>query len=178
MTIGAVEASLSPSMDIQVSSNFERFLFELKGRRGAAAASAMQEFRASGRLPVARSEWEEATRAFSGCRVDDEATRRTIAAVWRETGELLDPHSAIGVAAARARRGDPAVPMVALACAHAAKFPEAVEAATGRRPSLPAPLADLMDRPERVTVLPKDLAAVQGFVRSHAQMAVGREAVR
>jgi threonine synthase len=169
MTIGGVEPSLSPSMDIQVSSNFERFLFELKGRSGAAVALAMQEFRRTGTLPVGVAEWQASQRLFTGYRVDDAGTRESIAATWRTSGELLDPHSAVAVAAARAMRRDPAIPMVALACAHPAKFPDAVEAATGIRPALPPHLADLMMRRERITVLPNDIAAVQRFIGAHAR---------
>ena len=170
MSIGTVEPSLSPSMDIQVSSNFERLLFELKGRSGAAVAEAMRAFRASGTLPASDAEWRNAARLFTGARVDDEMTTATIAETYRRTGELLDPHSAIAVRAAADAAGHaPDVPMVALACAHAAKFPEAVERATGRRPPLPDHLADLMERRERVTVLPNDLAAVQRFVREGAR---------
>jgi threonine synthase len=171
MTIGTVEPSLSPSMDIQVSSNFERLLFELKGRDGAAVAAAVKTFRATGTLPASEAEWQAARRVFSGCRIDDAATTRSIAETWRSTGELLDPHSAVAVAAARRMRGRE--PLVALACAHAAKFPDAVEAATGRRPALPPHLADLMERRERVTVLPNDLAAVQRFVRERARTTLG-----
>jgi threonine synthase len=171
MTIGTVEPSLSPSMDIQVSSNFERLLFELKERDGALVAAAMGEFRRTGTLPSNGAEWREAQRLFSGHRVDDAATSRTIAATWRATGELLDPHSAIAVAAAEAEAPSD-VPIVALACAHPAKFPDAVEAATGIRPALPSFLADLMTRRERVTILPNDLAAVQRFVRDHARPVV------
>jgi threonine synthase len=169
MTIGGVERSLSPSMDIQVSSNFERFLFELKGRSGAAVALAMQEFRRTGTLPVGVAEWQASQRLFTGYRVDDAGTRESIAATWRTSGELLDPHSAIAVAAACAMRRDRAIPMVALACAHPAKFPDAVEAATGIRPALPPHLADLMMRRERITVLPNDTAAVQRFIGAHAR---------
>ncbi len=169
MTIGTVEPSLSPSMDIQVSSNFARFLFELKGGDGAAVAAAMRAFRATGTLPASAAEWREATRLFASCRVDDEETRATIAATWRRSGELLDPHSAVAVAAARMAARQSGAPIVALACAHPAKFPDAVEAATGIRPSLPPILADLMERQERVTLLPNDLNAVEEFVRAHAR---------
>jgi threonine synthase len=93
----------------------------------------------------------------------------SIAETWRRSGELLDPHSAIAVAAARAAARDPAVPMVALACAHPAKFPEPVAAATGVRPALPAALSDLMERRERSTLLPNDLSKVQDFIRNHAR---------
>jgi threonine synthase len=168
MTIGTVEPSLSPSMDIQVSSNFERLLHELKGRDGAAVAAAMAEFRRTGTLPTSAAEWDEARRLFAAHRVDDAATMREIAATFRATGELLDPHSAVAVAAARTEK---ASPMVALACAHPAKFPDAVEKATGARPVLPPALADLMQRKERLAVLPNDLAAVQRFVRDVARVA-------
>jgi threonine synthase len=168
MTIGTVEPSLSPSMDIQVSSNFERLLHELKGRDGAAVAAVMAEFRGTGTLPTTREEWDAARRLFAAHRVDDAATMQEIAATWRTTGELLDPHSAVAVAAARAEKGNP---MVALACAHPAKFPDAVEKATGIRPALPPALADLMERKERMTVLPNELGAVARFVRDVARVA-------
>jgi threonine synthase len=169
MAMGTVEPSLSPSMDIQVSSNFERLLFELKGRSGAAVAAAMRDFRGSGTLPVSTAEWRQAQALFTGHRIDDAGTTAEIAATFRRTGELIDPHTAVAVATARAVRRDPAVPMVALACAHPAKFPDAVEAATGRRPALPPHLADLMSRRERTTVLPNELKRVQAFVREHAR---------
>ena len=169
MTIGTVEPSLSPSMDIQVSSNFERVLLELKGGSASAVAAAMREFRASGTLPVSEAEWRKAQSLFISHRVDDSGTTAEIARTWTATGELIDPHTAVAVATARAVRRDPAVPMVALATAHPAKFPEAVEAATGRRPALPPAMADLMARPERTIVLPNALARVEDFVRRHAR---------
>lgn len=167
MSVSEVQPTLSPSMDIQVSSNFERLLFDLLGRDGALVERAMTAFRKTGRLPIGDAEWRKATALFQGHRVDDERTKRVIAEAFAETGELIDPHTAVGIDAACARRGDASVPMVALATAHAAKFPEAVEAATGVRPELPARLADLYDREERITVLPNDLAAVSGFIRQH-----------
>ena len=169
MTIEPVEPSLSPSMDIQVSSNFERLLFELKHRDGAAVAGALAEFRRTGSLPASEAEWRAAQGLFAACRVDDDATRRSIADTWRETGELIDPHTAVAVAAAKAGRRRRDVPMVALACAHPAKFPEAVAAATGRRPELPGRLADLLQRPERRPKLANDLGAVEDYVRAHAR---------
>ena len=169
MTIEPVVPSLSPSMDIQVSSNFERLLFELKGRNGAAVAAAIGDFRKTGTLPPDEQAWRAARALFAAFRVDDEATRRSIAETFRTTGELIDPHSAVAVAAAKAARRDPSVPMVALASAHPAKFPEAVVEATGVRPPLPARLADLMQRPERRPRLPKDLRAVEDYVRAHAR---------
>jgi threonine synthase len=119
-------------------------------------------------LPTTREEWDAARRLFAAHRVDDDGTMREIAATFRATGALLDPHSAVAVAAARAEKGNP---MVALACAHPAKFPDAVEKATGVRPALPPALADLMAREERVAVLPNDLVAVERFVRDVARVA-------
>jgi threonine synthase len=169
MTMAGVEPSLSPSMDIQVSSNFERLYFELKGRDGAAVAAAFKTFRATGTLPASDGEWRRARDLFKAHRVDDEQTLAEIANTYLSTGALLDPHSAIAVATARHAGGDPAVPMVALACAHPAKFPAAVERATGVHPPLPPELSDLYDRPERRTVLPKDLAAVERFIVERAR---------
>ncbi|BBK45139.1 threonine synthase [Allostella vacuolata] len=164
LSIGTVEPSLSPSMDIQVSSNFERLLFELFDRDGAALSRAMADFRRDGVLAISPERWQRARDGFVGHRLDDAGTLATIRSVWQSTGEILDPHSAIGVATADACRDDPAVPMVALACAHPAKFPDAVERATGIRPALPGRLSDLLSRPERVVVLPNDLAVVEDFV--------------
>jgi threonine synthase len=169
MTMGTVEASLSPSMDIQVSSNFERLLFELYDRDGRALAQAMSDFRRDGRLAIGAERWRRATRDFTGFRLDDAGTLATIRRLWQTTGEILDPHSAIAVATADACRGDPSTPMVALACAHPAKFPDAVERATGIRPALPARLSDLLNRPERMAVLPNDLATIEEFVAARSQ---------
>jgi threonine synthase len=170
MTIGAVEPSLSPSMDIQVASNFERLYFELKGGDGTAVAAGMKSFRSTGTLPVSQQEWQETRGLFAAQRLDDAGIRAEIAATWRGTGELIDPHSAVAVAAARAaRRREPARPMVALATAHPAKFPEAVESATGIRPKLPPHLAEMMTQPERSVALPNELAAVARFVRERAR---------
>ena len=169
MTIAGVEPSLSPSMDIQVSSNFERLYFELKNRDGAAVAAAFKSFRATGTLPASDQEWQAARNLFAAHRVDDEQTLAEIAATYHATGALLDPHSAVAVAAARRAKPDAAAPMVALACAHPAKFPAAVERATGIHPPLPPELADLYERPERRTVLPKDLAAVERFIVERAR---------
>ena len=171
MTIAGVEPSLSPSMDIQISSNFERFYFELKARDGAAVAAAFKSFRATGTLPTSTEDWRHARELFAAARVDDEATVAEIAMTYRMTGELLDPHSAIAVAAARRMRRDPAAAMVALASAHPAKFPEAVERATGIRPRLPMRMADLLDRPERMQVLPNELSAVERFIVERARPA-------
>jgi threonine synthase len=173
MIVAAVEPSFSPSMDIQVSSNFERLYYEAAGRDGVAVAAAMRDFRTTGSLPDEPARWQYVRREIDAHRVDDAGTRATIAKVFAETGEILDPHSAIAFAAARARGNRDGTPMVSLACAHPAKFPDVVEAATGIRPALPAALADLDDRPERIHRLPADLGAVERFITERA--ALGRE---
>jgi threonine synthase len=174
MALRGVEPSLSPSMDIQVSSNFERLLFELRGRDGRAVADAMTRFRASGALPVSAGELDAARAEFSAHACDDDATRAEIARTWRGSGIMLDPHSAVGVAAARAHRaaagaGANAAPMIVLGTAHPAKFPEAIEQAIGIRPTLPPRLGDLMERPERLVRLNNDISAIKEYVRAHAR---------
>ncbi len=169
MTLAPVEPSLSPSMDIQVSSNFERLYFELAARDGAATAAAFRAFRDSGTLPASPQLWRAAQDLFAAHRVGDDETRAAIAETWRNSGALLDPHSAVAVAAAQAARRDPALPMVALATAHPAKFPEAVERAVGFRPAPPPPLAELLGRPERIEVLPNDISAIERFVADRAR---------
>lgn len=169
MTIGAVEPSLAPSMDIQVSSNFERLYYELKQGDAASLTAAMTAFRRTGTLPATRSEWQQAATLFAASRVDDDGILAEIAATYRATGVMLDPHSAVAVAAAKAKRRDAAVPMVALATAHPAKFPDAVERAIGMRPAMPKRLAAVLTLPERAPLLPNDLAAVKKFVRDRAR---------
>ena len=167
MTIDEVVPTSSPSMDIQVSSNLERLLFELLDRDGAAVAEQLDRFRASGSFrldPVLHAALAD---GWAGARFDDGTVRDCIATEADRSGVVLDPHSAVGVLAARACRRDPSVPMVALATAHPAKFPDAVADATGIRPPLPERLADLHERPERLTRLPNDLAVVQEFVEAH-----------
>jgi len=171
MTLAPVVPSLSPSMDIQVSSNFERLLFELKGRNGAAVTEAIRAFRRTGALPEDNQAWHAARGLFSAYKVDDTQTMQTIAETYARTGVLIDPHTAVAVAAARAEIAEGGVnsPMIALACAHPAKFPEAVERATGIRPVLPPELADLFERRERIIALPNDVGAVSQFIRAHAR---------
>jgi threonine synthase len=166
MSVRPVEPSLAPSMDIQVSSNFERLLFELLGRDGAATAAAMQAFRATGRMPVPEPAWQRARQLFHGFSLDDAATIAEIRRLHAATGYSADPHSAIGIAAARALPCGHGVPMVAMATAHPAKFPDAIEQAIGSRPPLPTRLADLYERTERYTRAPNDLAAVEAQVRA------------
>ncbi len=179
MTIGKVEPTISPSMDIQVSSNFERLYFELAGRDGKAVASAFAEFRKTGRLPVTKAQWDNSRRLFAAYRVDEDQTRAAIAAVYKESGRLIDPHSAVALAAAKRARGDtslkmPGGPLVAVATAHPAKFPDAVESATGIRPEAPPRLAQIMKLPERLERLPNRLDAVEDFIASRARLGRGR----
>lgn len=171
MAAAPVVPTFSPSMDIQISSNFERLLFDLLDRDGDAVTAALNGFRAEGKFVVTEAQLAKALTIFSGHRVDEDGTMATIAATWEESGYLLDPHTAVGVAAAKADPLDPAIPMVVLATAHAAKFPDAVEKASGRRPPLPPRLSDLYEREERLTDLPNDLGVVQQFVVSHARAA-------
>ena len=166
MSVDGVVPTLSPSMDIQVSSNFERYLFDLFDEDGSEVVRVMEAFRAQGRFAIDEDSMADVRSLISGFRLDDAQTKDTIRRVFEETGELLDPHTAIGVAAGRACRRDAGVPMIALATAHPAKFPAAVEAATGVRPALPPRLADLFERKERYDVLPNDVEAVKAYVRN------------
>jgi threonine synthase len=173
MSITGVKPSLSPSMDIQVASNFERLLFELKGRNGAAVAQTVAAFRRDGALPADDQAWQAATKSFAGHRIDDAGTLAEIGNTYKRTGMLIDPHTAVAVAAARARLEDDQggdAPMVALATAHPAKFADAVEQATGVRPPLPSALGEIMEKPERVAVLPNNIATVARFIRERARL--------
>jgi threonine synthase len=151
-------------MDIQVSSNVERLLFELYDRDGTAVADLMTEFRDTGSIDMGGTRLAAVGEIFDGARFDDDETRAEMRRTYEERGVLIDPHTAVGLAAARARRRDPVHPLVVLGTAHPAKFPDAVEAATGVRPPLPEFLSDLLDRPERLTPLPNDVATVAEFV--------------
>ena len=164
MNVTGVHPTLSPSMDIQVSSNFERLLFEMNGRDGGMTASQLQRFRDRGVLSVEQDQYEQwIAPTFRASRANDHDTLSTIRSVYEEFGMLIDPHTAVGVKAAR-EQAEEGVPMLTLATAHPAKFPDAVERATGVRPELPEHLADLFNKPERTNDLPNDLAAVEAFV--------------
>jgi threonine synthase len=159
--------TLSPSMDIMISSNFERMLFELHERDGAAIAKLMEDFK-SGAVSIDAARFAKARELFSSLAVDDAQTCNTIAKVLAESEYLLDPHSAIGVEAARQCRASKDLPVITLATAHPAKFPEAVrKAGYPQDPPLPAHMSDLFVREERCTVLPKDLQAVQQFMTTN-----------
>ena len=166
MSMAPVEPTLSPSMDIQVSSNFERLLFELLDRDAVATTETMLSFRATGRMTVADAVWHRARALFHGFRLDDPGTEAEISRLYATTGYLADPHTAIGIAAARAHPCAGGVPIVAMATAHPAKFPDAMQRATGERPALPARMADLFGRPEKFTVLPNDLPAIESAIRT------------
>ena len=157
-----VKPSISPSMDIQVSSNFERALFDAYGRDGAAIAQLMSEMK-SGGFKISQGALETLRATFASGRCSEDETRATIARTLAATGELLCPHSAVGVKVAEEHLGR--APMITLATAHPAKFPDAVEQASGIHPALPPRMADLFQRPERVTRVPNDLAALQSLVR-------------
>ena len=159
---GKVVATTSPSMDIQVSSNFERLLFDMVGRDGAKVANLMGHLAKSKRFMLLGEGLDAARETFLSQRVDEAEAAATIAQVWQECDILLDPHTAVGVKAAREVMGDS--PMVTLATAHAAKFPDAVEAASGQHPALPSHMADLLTREERVDILPADLKALQAHI--------------
>ena len=157
-----VKPSISPSMDIQVSSNFERALFDAYGRDGKAVAALMGEMK-SGGFTISQGALQMLQATFASGSCSESETSATITASLAATGELLCPHSAVGVKVAGEHLG--ATPMITLATAHPAKFPDAVEAATGIRPGLPPRMADLFDRPERVTRVANDLPAIQALIR-------------
>ncbi|PCI38314.1 MAG: hypothetical protein COB46_11710 [Rhodospirillaceae bacterium] len=154
----------SPSMDIQISSNFERFMFEMLDRDASALSALMDEFKTSGNFSVSDTVMDRIRDLIDGERFDDEAVSKLIGKVHADSGYLLDPHSAIGIGAAGAKRGDQDVPIVALATAHPAKFPDVVKAASNVHPDLPDFLADLHDRPERSHTLENDYNVIKGYI--------------
>jgi threonine synthase len=165
---GTVTPTAAPSMDIQVSSNFERLLFDLGGRDGVALAAQMAGFEATKAMQLTNQQREGAAKLFSSARAEPDDMAQAIRWAWENTGELLDPHTAIGLHAARAADLPRDVPVVTLATAHPAKFRDAVERATGQRPTLPARIGDLFEREERLVELPRDYAAIAGYITKHA----------
>jgi len=163
-----VTPSISPSMDIQVSSNFERLLFEAMDRDGAAVAALMAGLGQGGSFTVPEAALATIRADFASGRADETETAATIARMLEKTGEVLDPHTAVAVTVAE-RHLSPDVPMITLSTAHPAKFPDAVEAATGARPALPLWLGDLMEREERFDVVANDLVAVERFVEARSR---------
>ena len=165
---GTVTPTAAPSMDIQVSSNFERLLFDVGGRDGKAVNAQMAGFEKSRSMQLTNSQAQGASALLTSARADGDDMSMAIRWAWENAGELIDPHTACGLHAARASGIDPATPVVTLATAHPAKFRDPVERATGNRPILPARVGDLFDRRERYEKLPGDYDAVAEYVASHA----------
>jgi threonine synthase len=164
---GTVTPTASPSMDIQVSSNFERLLFDLGGRDGAATATGMQGFEVTRAMAIPAGQVAQAATSFDSARVDSDAMATALRWAQEACGEIIDPHTAIALAAARASAGD--TPVVTLATAHPGKFRDAVERASGVRPGLPRRAQGLFDREERYDVLPADLAAIEAYIAARAR---------
>jgi threonine synthase len=157
-------------MDIQISSNFERLLFEAYGRDGNAVTRLMDGLHQSGRYTVEPAPREAIASQFTGSRLCDEQTKAFIRSTYETTGQLIDPHTAVGVHAAQNSDLDQAIPKVILSTAHPAKFPDAVESAIGIRPELPPAMAGLYDLQERYDELPNNLKQVQDYVRAHSRV--------
>ena len=165
---GAVTPTATPSMDIQVSSNFERLLFDVGGRDGAALAEQMAGFEKARAMQLTNAQREGASAMFTSARADGDDMSLALRWAHESCGELLDPHTAVGLHAARISDLDPATPIVTLATAHPGKFRDAVERATGSRPGLPARIGDLFAREEAFTSLPGEYEAVRSFVAENA----------
>jgi threonine synthase len=166
-----VHATVSPSMDIQVSSNFERLLFEAGGRDAGAVRRLMEQLKQSGRFVLPDVMLAAIREAFDAGRADETETAAEIRAAWREAGELVDPHTAVALSVAERDSSDTGVPNIVLSTAHPAKFPDAVEAACGVRPQLPAWLDGLMTRHEQVKIMKNDQSEVERFVLSVSRAA-------
>ena len=166
-----VHATASPSMDIQVSSNFERLLFEAGGRDAAVVRRLMDQLKQSGRFVLPDATLAAIREAFDAGRADETETAAEIRAAWREAGELVDPHTAVALSVAERDSSDTNVPNIVLSTAHPAKFPDAVEAACGTRPQLPAWLDGLMTRGEQVKIMANDQNEVERFVLSVSRAA-------
>ena len=168
--VTGVEATQSPSMDIQVSSNFERLLFEAAGKDASEVRRLMDSLKQSGAFTMPQPMWDYIRNGFAAGRTDEAETAATIRDTLAGTGELLDPHTAVGYAVARDQAVDD-TPMVTLATAHPAKFPDAVKAACGVHPALPPRLGDLMSRTERFDVLANDLETVKSYIADRTRAA-------
>ena len=166
MDMVPVVPTLSPSMDIQISSNFERLLFDMNNRDGGVTTEQLNQFRQQGKLSVEPDQFAKwIAPTFRAHRANDAETLAVMKRIYGESGMLVDPHTAVGIASAEAC-AEPGVPTITLATAHPAKFPDAVQKATGVHPALPDHVADLFDREERIVNLPNDLQAIEAFVAS------------
>jgi threonine synthase len=166
-----VHATASPSMDIQVSSNFERLLFEASRRDAGSVRRLMEQLKQSGRFVLPAAMLSAIREEFDAGRADEEETAAAIRAAWREAGDLVDPHTAVALAVADRDNADTSVPNIVLSTAHPAKFPDAVEAACGIRPQLPAWLDGLMTKPEQIKIMTNDQAEVERFILSVSRAA-------
>ena len=166
-SVGNVQPTSAPSMDIQVSSNFERLLFDLHGRDGAALGLAMRGFEADRRMAIG-GDLRAAADLFASARVSEDDMSVALRWACENAGQIIDPHTAIALSAARAAELPDEVPIVTLATAHPAKFRDAVERATGQRPAMPGRVGSLFDRAERYDTLPADLAAIEAYVAERA----------
>lgn len=171
LSIDTVVPTITPAMDIQVPSNLERLLFDLHDRDGQAIRLLMAAFAEKGRATVDPVRLEELGSFVAAQWFDEPAIRRVLTEIHQESSVLVDPHTAVGIAAARTTEREPHVPVICIGTAHPAKFPDAVATATGVRPRLPERLSDLFDRPEMMTVLPPDRRVIEGFVRGVARSA-------
>jgi threonine synthase len=166
MDMVPVVPTLSPSMDIQISSNFERLLFDMNNRDGGATTEQLNQFRQNGKLSVEPDQFAKwIAPTFRAHRANDAETLAVMKRIYGESGMLVDPHTAVGIASAEVC-AEPGVPTITLATAHPAKFPDAVKKATGVHPALPDHVADLFDREERIVNLPNNLQAIEAFVAS------------
>ena len=166
-TVGTVNPTISPSMDIQVSSNFERLLYNLYNGSGEDVRRLMDNLSQSRSFKIDGPQLDTAKQIFDAIQVDEQATEDTIKAIFEHTGMLIDPHTAVGVKAASLKNIETSVPMVTLSTAHPAKFPEAVEKVTGQHPALPTHMADLFERAEKYDHLDHDLDALKSYIRSN-----------
>ncbi len=166
-TVGKVSPTISPSMDIQVSSNFERLLYNLYDGRGENVRRLMDNLNQSKSFTIDSEQLNKAKQIFDAIQVDEQDTEATIKAIFEQTGMLIDPHTAVGVKAASLKNTDTSIPMVTLSTAHPAKFPEAVEKVTGQHPALPAHMEDLFERTEKYDRLDHDLDALKSYIRSN-----------
>ena len=162
-----LKQTLSPSMDIMVSSNFERLLFDMHDRNGQAITDLMADFQKTGAIQVDDAVWQSIKTLFDSCRTDDQQTCTTIQELHKTTGYLADPHTATGIRATMEVERDPSIPMVTLATAHPVKFPESAIEAGLSAPELPEHLSDLLERKERYDILNRDLEGLKAYISKH-----------